>query len=142
MTALPIPQGCYMSAKRHGDLVYTSGMTPRINGKLMSVGMVEPSVPIESYKDAFELAARNALTAARSVLSSEERVSGLLSLVVYIAAVQGFASHSSLADFASTYLQGELGDEGICARTTVGVASLPGNSPVEIQIVAIVENAC
>lgn len=138
MTRPPVPQGNYVAAKRHGDLVHTSGMTPRDNGVLMFTGRINPSAPLESYQAAIELATKNALTAARLLLAPHERVAGVLSLTVYIAVELEFTAHARLADFASAYLQREIGDEGIGCRAAVGVASLPGNAPVEIQLVAIV----
>ena len=138
MTRAPVPQGNYVAAKRHGDLVHTSGMTPRDNGVLMFTGRINPSAPLESYQAAVELATKNALTAARHLLAPHERVAGVLSLTVYIAAEPEFTAHARLADFASAYLQGEIGDDGVGCRASVGVASLPGNAPVEIQLVAII----
>ena len=78
------------------------------------------------------------MIAARSQLGPGERIAAVLSLTVFVAAEQGFTLHSKLADFASEFLFDELGDAGIGARTAVGVATLPGNAPVEIQIVAAV----
>ncbi len=138
MTRPPVPQGNYVAAKRHGDLVYTSGMTPRDNGVLMFTGVVSSGAPLESYQAAVELATKNALTAARLLLAPHERVAGVLSLTVYIAAEPEFTAHARLADFASAYLQREIGDDGIGCRAAVGVASLPGNAPVEVQLVAII----
>lgn len=138
MTRPPVPQGNYVAAKRHGDLVHTSGMTPRDNGVLMFKGAISQGAPLETYQAAVELATKNALTAARLLLAPHERVAGVLSLTVYIAAEPEFTAHARLADFASAYLQGEMGDDGIGCRATVGVASLPGNAPVEIQLVAII----
>ncbi|MDD3937490.1 RidA family protein [Rhodoferax sp.] len=138
MTHPPVPQGNYVAAKRHGDLVHTSGMTPRDNGVLMFKGAVSPGVPLESYQAAVELAAKNALASARLLMAPHEKVVGVLSLTVYIAAEPKFTAHASLADFASTYLQREIGDDGIGCRATIGVASLPGNASVEIQLVAII----
>ena len=138
MTSPPVPQGNYVSAKRIGDLIYTSGMTPRDKGKLMFEGAVLRSVPVEAYQAAVELATKNALTAARLLVASSERIKGILNLTVYILAEPEFTAHARLADFASAYLQREIGEEGIGCRAAVGVASLPGNAPIEIQLVAIV----
>lgn len=138
MTLPPVPQGNYVAAKRHGDLVHTSGMTPRDNGVLMFNGAVSPGAPLENYRAAVELATKNALTAARLLLAPHERVAGVLSLTVYIAAEPEFTEHARLSDFASAYLHGEMGDDGIGCRTAVGVSSLPGNAPVEIKLIAII----
>ena len=138
MMQAPAPQGNYVPAKRHGDLVYTSGMTPRDTGVLVFVGPVSPAVPLETYHAAIELATQNALTAARLLAVPPERIVGILSLTVYIAGEPGLTAHARLADFASAYLQRELGHDGIGCRAAIGVATLPGNAPVEIQLIATV----
>ncbi len=81
---LPTPQGRYVSARRHGDLIFVSGMTPRRSGKLVHVGQVAPGVAIESYRAAVELATQNALHAAEVMLGDSERIASALNLTVYI----------------------------------------------------------
>lgn len=134
----PVPQGDYIPAKRHGGLIFTSGMTPRRNGELIFIGPVRIDTPTEDYREAVMLACANALAAARGLLGEGERIAAILSLTVYIAAEPGFAAHSRLADFASQHLRSELGPEGIGSRAAVGVATLPGNAPVEIQLIAAI----
>ena len=140
MKPVAVPQGIYVAAKRHGNLVYTSGMTPRSGGVLMYRGIVKANESVESCKNAVELATNNALTAASSLLQAGEKIGGVLSLNVYIAAEHGFTAHSVLADYASNYLQREIGEDGVGTRTTIGVLNLPGNAPVEIQLTAIVSS--
>lgn len=135
----PIPQGKYKPAVRYGNLVYTAGMTPRRDGVLMLSGKVLASEPLETYKDAVVQAAANALTAARNCLAEGESIAQILALTVYINAEEGYTTHAKIGDFASEYLYGELGDAGIGPRAAIGVATLPGNAPVEIQIVAAVQ---
>ena len=132
----PIPQGDYVPAKRHGALIFTSGMTPRNAGVLMLTGPVRADMPLESYRDAVVLACGNALSAARGVLEKNERIEAILSVTVYVAAEPGFTAHSKLADFASQFLHAHLGPDGIGSRAAVGVATLPANAPVEIQLIA------
>jgi enamine deaminase RidA (YjgF/YER057c/UK114 family) len=134
----PVPQGWYVPASRFGDLIFTAGMTPRKNGELLVTGPVHAGEPVEHWREAVVLAARNALTAARNRLSAGERIAAVLNLTVFIAAETGFTLHSRLADFASAFLHEELGEAGIGARAAVGVATLPGNAPVEIQLVVAV----
>lgn len=132
----PIPQGDYIPARRLGNVIHTSGMTPRLAGVLQAVGPVRAGEPLEAHRAAVELACGNALAAARGLLAPGEDLAGILSLTVFIAAEPGFEAHSKLADFASALLRRELGEAGIGARAAVGVATLPGNAPVEIQLVA------
>ena len=122
-------------------MIFTSGMTPRRNGVLIQTGPLHGGSALEDYRDAVELACGNALAAARAVLRDGETISGVLNMTVFIAAETGFTAHSRLADFASQYLRVELGEGGIGSRAAVGVATLPGNAPVEIQIVVAVAPA-
>ncbi len=137
--ANPIPQGKYVPATRFGDLIFTAGMTPRKNGVLIQSGRVEKDAPLENYKEAVRQAADNALTAARNKLEEGERIVRVLSMTVYVNAEEGFTAHAKIADFASDYLSEELGDASPMARVSIGVASLPGNAPVEIQLICGVE---
>lgn len=132
----PIPQGKYLPASRFGNIVYSAGMTPRHEGILIQSGKVKIEEPVSSYKAAVEQATSNALNAIFKAFSTGERISQILSLHVYINTQENFEAHSSLADFASEYLFDKLGECAIGSRAAIGVASLPGNAPVEIQIVA------
>ena len=133
--ANPIPQGKYVPATRFGDVIVTAGMTPRKNGQLIQTGRVLKDAPLEDYKDAVRQAAENALTAARNQLAEDECIVRVLSMTVYVNAEDGFTSHAKIADFASDYLNEELGDASPMARVSIGVATLPGNAPVEIQLI-------
>ncbi|MEG1849640.1 MAG: RidA family protein [Oscillospiraceae bacterium] len=139
-SSMPIPQGNYRPATRFGDLIYTSGMTPRDHGVLTMTGKVSAAQPLESYRDAVRLATGNALIAARSQLAENEHIAGAVSLTVYIAAESDFTTHPKLADFASEYLCEELGAAGVASRAAIGVATLPGNAPIEIQLIAAVSS--
>lgn len=137
-TGLPVPQGLYVPAVRHGGMIYTAGMTPRRNGVLQFEGIVKAASDPQNHADAVILACSNALTAAQAMLSEDEKLTAILSLTVYIAAEAGFTAHSRLADHASSFLKDRLGDVAIGSRAAIGVATLPGNAPVEIQLVACV----
>ena len=139
--ANPIPQGKYVPATRFGDLIFTAGMTPRKNGVLIQTGKVSASEPLDSCRDAVRQAADNALTAARNQLTDGEAIARVLSMTVYVNAEDGFTAHAKVADFASDFLNEELGDASPMARPSIGIASLPGNAPVEISLVCGVGKA-
>jgi enamine deaminase RidA (YjgF/YER057c/UK114 family) len=131
----PIPQGKYVPATRGGNFIYTAGMTPRKDGVLILTGKVKTEDPIETYRDAVRLATSNALTAARNMLKENEHLEQVLSLSVFINSEENYTFHSRLADYASKFLYEEIGDAGIGCRAAVGVSSLPGNAPVEVQMI-------
>lgn len=137
----PIPQGKYLPASRFGKMIYTAGMTPRRNGVLIQCGKVKTEAPVSAYKAAVEQAAANALTAATHSLTKNETIGQILALNVYINAEETFEAHSSLADFASEYLYQKLGERAIGSRAAIGVGSLPGGAPIEIQLIAVVSDS-
>jgi len=131
----PVPQGKYVPATRSGSLIFTAGMTPRKNGVLIFSGKVNSSEPVEIYEEAVVQATSNALAAARNILMEGEHIDKILSLTVYVNADEKFTNHSKIADFASRFLFDEIGKKRIGSRTAVGVFSLPGNAPVEVQMI-------
>ena len=135
MSNNPIPQGKYKPAVRFGNLVYTAGMTPRKNGVLRQCGKVTPGQPLEHYRDGVRQATENALTAARNCLNEGEQIVQVLSLTVYINASPDYTTHAKVGDLASEYLFEQLGEAGIGPRAAIGMATLPGNAPVEVQLV-------
>ena len=137
----PIPQGNYCPAVRHGSLIFTAGMTPRKDGVLLLAEAITAARPVEAYRDAAVQAAENALTAARNLLQPGERIARILSLTVYLRTEPGYTAHSKVADLASDYLVAQLGAAGAGARAAVGTASLPGDAPLEIQLIAAVESS-
>jgi len=136
--ANPIPQGKYVPANRFENLIFTAGMTPRNNGVLIKTGKIAISDPIEDYREAVRQAAKNALTAARNKLEEGEHIARILLITVYVNAEEGYSTQAKIADHASDYFCEELGEAGIGSRAAVGVASLPGNAPVEISIICAV----
>lgn len=139
MSKNPIPQGKYKPAVRYGSLIFTAGMTPRKDGVLMMTGKISPDRPLDDYRDAVIQATSNALTAAQNTLAPKERIVQILSLTVYLNATEDYTTHAKIGDIASHWLVEQLGEAGIGARAAIGLATLPGNAPVEIQLVAAAE---
>ncbi|MGA8017403.1 MAG: RidA family protein [Desulfobacterales bacterium] len=131
----PIPQGKYLPAVRHADLIYTSGMTPRKAGILIYSGKIRASDPLESHRDAVCLATLNALVAARACLKEGEKISVILQLNIFLNAEPEFTAHPKIADYASETLIEHLGPGTIGSRAAIGVASLPSNAPVEVTLI-------
>jgi enamine deaminase RidA (YjgF/YER057c/UK114 family) len=134
-TEQPIPQGKYLPAVRHADLIYTFGMTPRKAGKLVYSGKIRTSDPIESHREAVRLATYNALIAAQAHLKDGERIAVILQLSVFLNAEPDFSAHPKVADFASGLLIEHLGPGCIGSRAAIGVASLPSDATVEVTLI-------
>ena len=137
----PIPQGKYVPATRYENLIFTAGMTPRKNGVLILSGKVSADVPLESYREAAYQAASNVLLSAKSKLEEGEVIGQVLQLNVFVNAADGFLGHSKIADLVVEYLLQELGDAGVAARAALGIASLPGEAPLEVQMICAVKKA-
>ncbi|MCY7008170.1 RidA family protein [Fusobacterium simiae] len=133
----PKPQGKYVLSKRYENLIFTAGMTPRKNGELILTGKFTDE-NIEQFKEAVRLAAENTLSAIQKSMKENEKIESILSMNVYINSSIEFTKHSKIADYASEYYYEKLGDLAIASRTAVGVISLPGNAPIEIQVVVAV----
>lgn len=139
ITEQPIPQGKYLPAVRHLDLIYTSGMTPRKAGELLYSGKIRVADAIDSHRDAVRLATTNALTAAQACLNEGEKISLILQLNVFLNVEDDFLAHAKIADFASEVLIEILGPNCIGSRAAIGVSSLPSNARVEITIIGKVD---
>ena len=124
--ANPIPQGKYVPATRFGNM--------------MKTGKIKATDEIADYKEAVVQAAKNALTAAKNKLENGEKIAQIMQITVYVNSETDFTKQPKIADFASEYFCEELGESGVGSRAAVGVAVLPGDAPVEISIIAGVEN--
>ncbi|WP_232375305.1 RidA family protein [Mycolicibacterium baixiangningiae] len=136
-TEAPAPQGDYVPAVLHAGVVYTAGMTPRRDGRLVLTGAVGGQLSLEQGRSAAALAAANAIAAAWSVVPSG---AGLrcLQMTVYIVAATGFTDLSAVADGASAAIARTLAPSALPARAAIGVATLPSGAPVEVALIAAV----
>lgn len=118
-------------------MVVTAGLTPRIDGELAWRGKVGSTVSIDQAREATALATSNALVAAQQAVPAGKFISRCLLLNVYINADEDFEQHAYVADAASSVVIETLGIEALGARAAIGVASLPGGSPVEVQVTGL-----
>ena len=131
----PRPQGRYVPAMATDSLIFTAGMTPRVDGRLAYVGRVGDEVTVEDARSAAAIAVSNAVSAAVSVVGSRDALRRAIRLVVFVNAADGFTQHPRVADGASDRLVELLGPEtGVAVRSAVGVASLPGGACVEVEL--------
>lgn len=135
------PVAAYVPAVLDRDHVWTSGQLPFVGGKLPVTGKVGVGEGQVSPQDAAHLAriaALNAVAAVRSVLGDLDRVARIVKVVGYVAGDPAFTGQPVVVNGASLVLKEIFGDDGVHARSAVGVASLPLDSPVEIELVAAV----
>ena len=132
------PVAAYVPAVVHGDLVFTAGQLPMVSGALPATGKVGDGhglVPAADAKDYARIAALNALAAVKSVLGSLDRVTSIVKVTGYVASHPDFTGQPGVVNGASDVLGQIFGDLGIHARSSVGVAVLPLDSPVEIELI-------
>lgn len=133
------PVAAYVPAVVDGDRVWTSGQLPFVDGVLPRTGKVGVGDGLVDPEEAAGLAricALNALAAVRSVVGDLDRVTRIVKVVGFVASVPGFTGQPAVVNGTSLLLREVLGDAGVHARSAVGVASLPMDSPVEVELVA------
>jgi enamine deaminase RidA (YjgF/YER057c/UK114 family) len=138
------PAGAYVPAVRTGSYVYTAGQLPFVDGVLPATGKVGDGPGLVDPADAKEHAATsalNALAAAASVLDSLDDVVRVVKVTGFVASDPGFSGQPGVINGASELLGRVFGDAGVHARSAVGVAVLPLDSPVEVEIVLEVRPA-
>ena len=130
----PGPIGAYLPVNLHGSYAWVSGMLPLRDGKLTSEGLVDSEVAVAKAKEAARLCALNALSAMKSALGGLDRVERIVRVGVFVASSSSFVSQVDVANGASGLLLEIFGDRGKHARAAVGVARLPLNAPVEVEM--------
>jgi len=135
---VPAPAGAYVPAVISGSYVHTAGQLPFVGGALPALGKVGVGDGLVAPKEAKTLArtaAINALAAAASVLGSLDRVTRVVKVVGFVASDPSFTGQPGVVNGASELLGDVFGAAGAHARSAVGVAVLPLDSPVEIELV-------
>ena len=138
LPAVATPAGAYVPAVRTGSYVYTAGQLPFVDGALPATGKVgegDGLVDPAAAKEYAATSALNALAAAASVLDSLDNVVRVVKVTGFVASDPAFSGQPGVINGASELLGRVFGDAGIHARSAVGVAVLPLDSPVEVEIV-------
>ncbi|MCW2133784.1 RidA family protein [Arthrobacter sp. VKM Ac-2550] len=133
------PVAAYVPAVVSGDYVYTSGQLPMVNGELAAkgkVGNVSSSVSAEQAKELAATCAVNALAAVKSVIGDLDRVTRIVKVVGFVSSETDFTGQPGVINGASELLGKVFGEAGAHARSAVGVAVLPLDSPVEVELIA------
>ncbi|MDQ0941761.1 MULTISPECIES: RidA family protein [unclassified Streptomyces] len=128
------PLAAYQPAVISGAYVYTAGQLPMVEGKLPVTGKVGGEVTPEEAKELARTCALNALAAVKSVVGDLDRVARVVKVVGFVASAADFTGQPAVINGASELLGAVFGDKGVHARSAVGVAVLPLDSPIEIEI--------
>lgn len=130
------PLAAYVPVVRSGDLVFTAGQLPRRDGELVATGKVGAEVTPEVAAEAAAACALNALAAIKGEVGDLSAVRRVVKVVVFVASAPDFTGQPGVANGASELLGKVFGDAGVHARSAVGVAVLPLDVPVEVELVA------
>lgn len=128
------PAGAYVAAVRTGNLVFTAGQVPFVDGKLPATGKVGAEVSAEDAKSYARISAINVLAAIASVVSLDDVVR-VVKVVGFVASAEGFTGQSGVVNGASELFAEVFGEAGKHARSAVGMAELPLGSPIEVEAV-------
>ena len=128
------PVAAYVPAVRDGDHVLTSGQLPMRAGELVATGKVGGEVTLEVAVECAQQCALNALAAVRAEVGELSAVTRVVKVVVFVASTPDFTAQPKVANGVSELLGDVFGDAGVHARSAVGVAVLPLDAPVEVEL--------
>ena len=129
------PVAAYVPAVRSGHHVFTSGQLPMSGGELMFTGKVGDAVSAEDAVACAQQCCLNAIAAVKAEIGDLALVKRVVKVVVFVASTPDFTGQPGVANGASTLLGDVFGDAGVHARSAVGVAALPLDAPVEIELI-------
>ena len=129
------PVAAYVPAVRTGNLIYTSGQLPMVNGALPETGTVGANVTVDRANELASICALNAMAAIKALIGDLDKVQRVVKVVGFVNSAPDFINQPAVVNGASNVLLAAFGDAGIHARSAVGVASLPLDAPVEVELI-------
>ena len=130
-----VPAGAYVPAVISGNLVFTAGQIPLVDGKLMATGKVGQEIDVDFAREIARRCALNAVAAVKSVIGDLDRVKKVVKVVGFVSSEPSFTAQPQVINGASELLEQIFGEVGIHARSAVGVAVLPLDAPVEVELI-------
>lgn len=134
LPSVAVPLASYIPATRVGNQVWTSGQLPVVGGELPASGKVGAEVSLEKAQELARVAVLNALAAIDGLVGLDH-VTRVVKVVGFVASDPSFTEQAAVINGGSDFLGEVFGDAGIHARSAVGVAVLPKDSPVEIEVI-------
>ena len=129
------PVAAYVPAVASGHLVYTSGQLPMVEGELAAAGRLGAEISPEEGAELAKICGLNAIAAVKSVIGDLDRVVRIVKVVGFVASTPEFTSHPAVVNGASNLMKEAFGENGVHARSAVGVAALPLGAPVEVEMI-------
>lgn len=131
---VPKPLAAYIPAKQAGQLIFTAGQLPMVDGELFLKGLLGQDVEIEDANIAARICTLNGLAAIKGLIGDLDRIKQIVRVVGYVASVPNFTQQPAVINGASELLLEIFGDKGKHARSAVGMAVLPLNASVEVEL--------
>ena len=131
---VPAPLAAYVPAKKVGQVIFTAGQLPLLKGELICKGLLGQDVDVEQAYQAARICTLNALAAIKGVVKDLDQIVQVVRVVGYVASTSTFTQQPAIVNGASELLLEIFGEVGKHARSAIGVASLPLNASVEIEL--------
>lgn len=135
----PFPVRAFLPLRRHRDVVYVSGQTPLVDGHLLHAGLVGADVDVDQAREAARTCVLNSLARLDAEPGGLDAVVEIIRVTGFVASAPGFYEQPRVIDAASELLHDIFGEAGRHARSALGVAALPGNAPVELELIVVVQ---
>jgi enamine deaminase RidA (YjgF/YER057c/UK114 family) len=136
LPTVPVPAGAYVPAVRTGSYVYTAGQLPFVDGVLPATGKVGAEVGLETARDLARICALNAIAALQAEVGDAYLGARIIKVVGFVASAPDFTQQPAVINGASELIGEVFGEAGKHARSAVGVAVLPFDAPVEVELIA------
>jgi len=137
----PSPMGAYVPAVTAGSLVFVSGQLPRWGDDLKYMSKVDSDLSVEDAKEAARLAALNAVSVLKAEVGDLDRVKRIVRIQGSVVSSEGFVNQPQVVNAASEVMLEVFGDAGRHARMAVGVAEMPANASIAVELIAEIEPA-
>lgn len=132
----PKPLAAYVTAVKSGKHVFTAGQLPIVDGELKYTGKVPQTISEDDAIKAAEICALNCLSVIKAEIGDLDKIERIVKLTVFVNSTDDYSKHPVIANGASELLVKIFGDAGKHARSAIGVSSLPLNAPVEVEMIA------
>lgn len=129
------PAGSYLPSITSGNLVFTAGQIPLVEGKLAATGKVGSEISLDKAQELARICLLNGLAAVKSELGDLQRVKRIVKIVGFVSSDPSFTQQPQVINAASDLLAEIFGEAGRHARSAVGVSVLPLDAPVEIELI-------
>lgn len=135
LPAVSKPLAAYVPTMRDGNTIYTSGQLPVVDGQLAATGKVGEAVTVEEAQGYARLCVLNGLAAIKAEIGDLDKITQITKVVGFVSSASDFDEQHIVINGASEFLGDVFGATGTHARSAVGVAMLPMNAPVEVEMI-------